>query len=103
MINIPDIAQYNILVPWQSSPLPNNSFTIFAKPRNYHIPPPVLLILGAGPKLGSLVAAPLGAKGYQIALAAGRFQDSVVDDEYPRLRIDLEQPEAVQKSFTKAK
>jgi NAD(P)-dependent dehydrogenase (short-subunit alcohol dehydrogenase family) len=64
---------------------------------------PVLLVLGAGPKIGLSVGNAFAAKGYKVALAARSLQDGVGEDGYLRLRINLENPEEVQKAFAKAK
>ncbi|KAH8595852.1 hypothetical protein B0O99DRAFT_144823 [Bisporella sp. PMI_857] len=62
---------------------------------------PVLLVLGAGPKIGLEVAKAFAAKGYKIALAARSFSDGVGEDGYLRLKVDLANTEEVPKTFTK--
>jgi NAD(P)-dependent dehydrogenase (short-subunit alcohol dehydrogenase family) len=64
---------------------------------------PVLLVLGAGPKIGLSVAKAFADKGYKVALAARSLQDGVGEDEYLHLKIDLANTEEIQKVFTKVK
>jgi len=64
---------------------------------------PVLLVLGAGPKIGLSVAKAFADKGYKIALAARSLQDGVGDDGYLRLKIDLVKTEEIKNIFTKVK
>jgi len=64
---------------------------------------PVLLVLGAGPKIGLSVGKAFAAKGYKVALAARSFQDGVGEDGYLRLNIDLANSEEVPKAFAKVK
>lgn len=64
---------------------------------------PVLLVLGAGPKIGLSVANAFAAKGYKIALAARSLEEGVGEDGYLRLKIDLAKTEEIQKVFTQVK
>lgn len=63
----------------------------------------VLLVLGAGPKIGLSVANAFAAKGYKVALAARSMQDGVGDDGYLRLQLDLSNMGEIHKAFTKVK
>jgi NAD(P)-dependent dehydrogenase (short-subunit alcohol dehydrogenase family) len=63
--------------------------------------PPVLLVLGAGPKIGQSVAEVFAAKGYKIALAARSLQDGTGEDGYFRLKVDFENPDTVREVFAK--
>jgi NAD(P)-dependent dehydrogenase (short-subunit alcohol dehydrogenase family) len=64
---------------------------------------PVLLVLGAGAKIGLSVAKAFAAKGYKIALAARSVQDGIGEDGYLRLQVDLANTEAVRNVFAKVK
>jgi NAD(P)-dependent dehydrogenase (short-subunit alcohol dehydrogenase family) len=64
---------------------------------------PVLLVLGAGSKIGLSVGKAFAAKGYKVALAARSMQDGVGEDGYLRLHIDLADTEAVRNVFVKVK
>ena len=64
---------------------------------------PIILILGAGSKIGLSVAKAFAAKGYKVALAARSFQDGVGEDGYLRLHIDLANTEEVPALFNKVK
>jgi NAD(P)-dependent dehydrogenase (short-subunit alcohol dehydrogenase family) len=64
---------------------------------------PVLLVLGAGPKIGLSVAKAFSAKGYKVALAARSLQDGIGEDGYLRLKIDFSKPEDIQHAFAKVK
>ncbi|TVY20865.1 Short chain dehydrogenase 1, partial [Lachnellula arida] len=64
---------------------------------------PVLLVLGAGPKIGLSVANAFAAKGYKVALAARSLEEGVGADGYLRLKIDLAKTEEIQKVFTQVK
>ena len=54
---------------------------------------PVLLILGAGPNIGSHVAKAFAAKGYRVALASRKARP--VDDNQLHIPVDLTKPESV--------
>jgi NAD(P)-dependent dehydrogenase (short-subunit alcohol dehydrogenase family) len=64
---------------------------------------PVLLVLGAGSKIGLSVANAFATKGYKVALAARSMQDGVGEDGYLRLQLDLSNPGKIQNAFTKVK
>jgi NAD(P)-dependent dehydrogenase (short-subunit alcohol dehydrogenase family) len=64
---------------------------------------PVLLILGAGPRIGSSVTSSFAAKGYKIALAARSLDDGLGSDGCLRLRVDLSHPEEIEGVFEKVK
>ncbi|KAF2497638.1 putative short-chain dehydrogenase [Lophium mytilinum] len=62
---------------------------------------PVLLVLGAGPKIGLSVAKAFAAKGYKVAIAARSLQDGVDEDGFLRVQVDLEQTTEIEKVFAK--
>ena len=65
--------------------------------------PPVLFILGAGPKIGLSVGQAFAAKGYKVALAARSLTEGVGEDGFLRFKIDLANanPTEIQKAFAK--
>jgi len=65
--------------------------------------PPVLLVLGAGPKIGLSVANAFAVKGYKVALAARSLEEGVGEDGYLRLKIDLAKAEEIEKVFAQVK
>ena len=62
---------------------------------------PVLLVLGAGPNIGSHVAKAFAAKGYKVALASRKAQP--VDDNQLHVPVDLSKPESVPGVFETVK
>jgi NAD(P)-dependent dehydrogenase (short-subunit alcohol dehydrogenase family) len=64
---------------------------------------PVLLVLGAGPKIGLAVANSFAAKGYKVALAARSLQEGVGEDGFLRIKADFENAERVRDVFAKVR
>ncbi|QDS75967.1 hypothetical protein FKW77_003759 [Venturia effusa] len=63
--------------------------------------PPVIFILGAGPGIGSSVANAFASKGYEVALAARSFDNSIDDKGYLLLKLDLANTEDIEGAFEK--
>jgi NAD(P)-dependent dehydrogenase (short-subunit alcohol dehydrogenase family) len=66
----------------------------------------VILILGAGPRLGRAVASKFASNGYKVALAARSISDGISPEGFLNIKTDLSDPtsvpmvfEAVEKSF----
>lgn len=64
---------------------------------------PVLLILGAGPKVGSAVAKTFLSKGYRVAIASRSLNDEKKSDNELSMKLDLSKPEDVPAVFPKVK
>lgn len=64
--------------------------------------PPVLLILGAGSRIGTSVAEAFSAKGYKTALVSRSTPDSSTNKEL-HIQADLSDPGVVPGIFEKAK
>lgn len=64
---------------------------------------PVVLILGAGPKIGIPTAQAFASKGYKVAVAARSLKEADSADEQLNINIDLANPEAVVDAFAKVK
>ena len=63
-------------------------------------PPPVIFILGAGPRVGSSVARKFAAQGFSVAIAARGVTDGSISIEgYLQLCVDLSQPASVPAAF----
>lgn len=54
---------------------------------------PVVLILGAGPRIGEAVSAKFAANGYKVALASRKGTNSIDKQGYLSLQVDLANPE----------
>jgi NAD(P)-dependent dehydrogenase (short-subunit alcohol dehydrogenase family) len=61
---------------------------------------PVILILGAGPKIGQSVAGAFAAKGYKVAVAARSIENGIGDNGYLGIKLDLSVPANVESAFT---
>ena len=64
---------------------------------------PVLLLLGAGPRIGKSLASAFAAKGYKIALVARSIRE---DDSTPNqlnIKADLSDPSSIRSIFSKVK
>ena len=55
----------------------------------------VVLILGAGPKLGDTIASAFADSGYKVALAARSLNTNSGKDRFFHVRADLSNPQAV--------
>jgi NAD(P)-dependent dehydrogenase (short-subunit alcohol dehydrogenase family) len=64
---------------------------------------PVILILGAGPNIGSHVAKAFAAKGYKVALAARRVKEADNTADQVNIPSDLSDPNSVINAFSKVK
>ena len=64
---------------------------------------PVVLILGAGPKIGIPTAQAFASKGYKVAVAARSLKEADSTDDQLNINIDLANPEAVVDAFAKVK
>ena len=64
---------------------------------------PVLLILGAGPKVGVSVAKTFAAKGYKIALTSRTTPTTNLPDSQIHIKLDLAKPEDVPGVFAQVK
>ena len=63
-------------------------------------PPPVIFILGAGPRVGSSVARKFAAQGFSVAIASRSVTDGSISTEgYLQLCVDLSQPASVPAAF----
>ncbi|KEF51722.1 uncharacterized protein A1O9_12357 [Exophiala aquamarina CBS 119918] len=65
--------------------------------------PPVLLLLGAGPKLGTKIPEIFLKEGYKIALVARSFEEGYQDNGYYHVRADLSNPECILEVFEKVR
>ena len=65
--------------------------------------PPVLFILGAGPKTGLSVAHAFSTKGYKVALAARSLKDGFNAEGHLCMSLDLSNTADIEAAFTKAK
>ena len=67
-------------------------------------PPPVIFILGAGPRVGSSVARKFTAQGFSVAVASRSVTDGSISTEgYLQLCVDLSQPASVPAAFKSIK
>ena len=64
---------------------------------------PVVLIFGAGPKIGIPTAQAFASKGYKVAVAARSLKEADSTDDQLNINIDLANPEAVVDAFAKVK
>ena len=65
---------------------------------------PVILIFGAGPRIGTSVAKVFAAKGYKVALASRKASESHNDTaDQIHLQSDLADPATVVTTFSKVK
>jgi NAD(P)-dependent dehydrogenase (short-subunit alcohol dehydrogenase family) len=62
---------------------------------------PLLLLLGAGPNVGQAVSKKFQANGYRVALAARSLSDRKVSDHEWSYKIDLGNPSAIERLFSK--
>ena len=60
----------------------------------------VVLVLGAGPRVGSSVARKFASQGFQVIVAArGVTDDTLSSEGYLQLQVDLAQPAIVPRAF----
>lgn len=59
----------------------------------------VILILGAGPRLGKTIASKFASGGYKVALAARSLPDGISAEGYLNVRVDLSAPESIPAVF----
>lgn len=64
---------------------------------------PVILILGAGPRIGTHVAKAFDAKGYKVALAARKAKEADNTADQVNVPTDLSDPNSVINAFSKVK
>lgn len=64
---------------------------------------PVILILGAGPKVGLPVAKAFASKGYKVAIAARSLNEADSTDNQLNIKSDFANPEDVLNTFIKVK
>ena len=66
--------------------------------------PAVILILGAGPRLGSGIARKFASQGFKVAIASRSIADGTLSpDGYLQLQTDLSQPSSVPRIFSAVK
>ena len=64
----------------------------------------VVLVLGAGARIGQSTALAFSSRGYRVAVAARSFEDGTFNEHgHLQLRLDLSNPAAVQNAFAKVK
>ena len=64
----------------------------------------VLLILGAGPRIGSAVALKFASQGFRVAIASRSAVDGTISPNgYLQLQLDLFQPASVPRAFEAVK
>ena len=61
----------------------------------------IVLILGAGKNVGSSVASLFFQKGFRVALAARKFQDTTTENGELHVQADLSDSNAVERVFDK--
>lgn len=64
---------------------------------------PIILILGAGPRIGTHVARAFAAKGYKVALASRKAKEEDNTADQVNISSDLSDPNSVVDVFTKVK
>ena len=67
------------------------------------MPTPIILIIGAGPNVGTAVAKKFASNGYKVAKAARSLSDGVQKDGSHHVRADLSNPENVPRIFHEVK
>ncbi|PVI08316.1 putative short-chain dehydrogenase [Periconia macrospinosa] len=65
--------------------------------------PQVLLLLGAGAKLGTKIPEVFSKAGYKIALVARSFNEGIQDNGYYHVKADFNHAESIQEVFEKVK
>lgn len=61
--------------------------------------PPVLLLLGAGPKLGTEIPKIFSKAGYKVALVARSLEEGLQNNGYYHVRADFNKPECIPEVF----
>ena len=64
---------------------------------------PIVLILGAGPKVGLPAAKAFASKGYKVAVAARSLKEADSTDDQLNIKSDFANPDDVINAFTKVK
>jgi NAD(P)-dependent dehydrogenase (short-subunit alcohol dehydrogenase family) len=64
---------------------------------------PIILILGAGPRIGTSVAKAFAAKGYKVALTSRKASEAKNNANEIHIQIDLADPTTVVNAFSKVK
>jgi NAD(P)-dependent dehydrogenase (short-subunit alcohol dehydrogenase family) len=64
---------------------------------------PVVLVLGAGPRVGASVAEKFASNGYKVALASRKGDGSMTADGYLSLKADFTKPESIPPVFDAVK
>jgi len=64
---------------------------------------PVILILGAGPRVGQEVARTFASKGYKVALAARSLKEADSTDDQLNITSDFANPDDIVSAFTRVK
>lgn len=64
---------------------------------------PVVLILGAGPKVGLPAAKAFASKGYKVAVAARSLKEADSTDDQLNIKSDFANPDDVVNAFAKVK
>jgi NAD(P)-dependent dehydrogenase (short-subunit alcohol dehydrogenase family) len=64
---------------------------------------PVILILGAGPRVGASVAQKFASIGYKVAIASRKGTDSKTNEGFLSLKADFTKPDSVSALFDKVK
>lgn len=66
-------------------------------------PTPVVLILGAGPRIGASVAEKFASKGYKVAVASRKGTDSTTPEGFYSIKADFADPESIAGLFKAVK
>lgn len=61
----------------------------------------VLLVLGAGGRVGASVAKLFGQNGYKVAIAARSLEDKTNDQGQLQVRVDVGSPDSINATFDK--
>lgn len=64
---------------------------------------PVVLILGAGPRIGASVAEKFSSKGYRVAIASRKGDGNLTVEGYLSLKADFSKPELIPALFDQVK
>lgn len=64
---------------------------------------PILLVIGAGPRIGKSVATAFASKGYKIALVARSLQEEYSIPNQLNIKADLSDPSSIPSIFSKVK
>lgn len=64
---------------------------------------PVVLILGAGPRIGAAVAEKFASKGYKVAIASRKGSGSKTAEGFHSFKADFSKPESIPSLFSEVK